>query len=909
MKNLIIILLLFVTVSSYAQNEGTLKTIKVGGIDTAAMLDPYKRSYPRQAVTLVFTTTGTSGASTMSYNSTTGVLTVNIPQYSGGGTNYWTASGNDIYNNNTANVGIGVTSPLQKLDVDGWLKIGTNSGAASPNASAIYSRNDNSQMALYSTATAAHGAYILLNAANPIGHQDSGTVLINYGDWTSTAPLRSLLRFRYVNNGKSFDNLSANNLGYVGINTSSAHNTLSVEPRKYYTGQASQSGATVTGVGTTWTSDMVGDYFKWNSQPFAADRITAVNSTTSITLALDQPVGNASPSDYEILRIGMQVTPLGRVGIGTASPTQALHVTGQARIDSLLTGTGSDSLVVVNNGTLKKVLQSSVTGTGTVTSISSPNSTLSIGTPTTTPTADINLGHANFFTTNQSATIFGVGTGSTTPSSVLHVVETSTSVPRGILADQYNAGTQGSRITMRKARGTFASPTVITTGDVLGSWTTAGHDGSGFIDAAKILVTSTGTIGTNIIPAFMDLQTMNSAGTLTTGLSISSAQAITLPALNATGIVHNSSAGLLSTSLLSLTADVTGILGSTNGGSGINNAGTLTWGSGGTLGTAAYTASTAYRSSTGTTGDLGSWSASNTPSNISAVATGYLLGSQGTSTLPAWLQAATLNTSLTTPLVIGNTTSGGTLTLQSTSNGTKGKVLFGSTTAYDEVNDRVGIGTASPSYKLEVVGTGGSDFVVSRSGVARFIVSGLGSGTMSVAGVEGAMRLGNSGGTLRFITGSTTGDRMYIDASGNVGVGVATPTSILHTTSFATAYTATATSLTLTSAHNVVAITATGQTGTLPTAVGITGRIYTIKLTASGTGTIATTSSQTIDGSTTYSLSAQYKYVTVQSDGTNWNIIANNDMKWFVLLVCLPTLLFSRKKAIVTPLENFKKAA
>jgi hypothetical protein len=88
--------------------------------------------------------------------------------------------------------------------------------------------------------------------------------------------------------------------------------------------------------------------------------------------------------------------------------------------------------------------------------------------------------------------------------------------------------------------------------------------------------------------------------------------------------------------------------------------------------------------------------------------------------------------------------------------------------------------------------------------------------------------------------------------------------------------TATATSLTADANHNTIVVTATGQTITLPTAVGRLGRIYTVKLSASGTGTVATTSSQTIDGSTTYSLSAQYKYVTVQSDNANWHIIANN---------------------------------
>lgn len=65
-------------------------------------------------------------------------------------------------------------------------------------------------------------------------------------------------------------------------------------------------------------------------------------------------------------------------------------------------------------------------------------------------------------------------------------------------------------------------------------------------------------------------------------------------------------------------------------------------------------------------------------------------------------------------------------------------------------------------------------------------------------------------------------------------------------------------------------------TVTLPTAVGIADREYLIKNTGSGTITIATTSSQTIDGSTTQSLATQYKYIRVKSDGAAWYIIANN---------------------------------
>jgi hypothetical protein len=74
----------------------------------------------------------------------------------------------------------------------------------------------------------------------------------------------------------------------------------------------------------------------------------------------------------------------------------------------------------------------------------------------------------------------------------------------------------------------------------------------------------------------------------------------------------------------------------------------------------------------------------------------------------------------------------------------------------------------------------------------------------------------------------------------------------------------------------LVNVTSGTFTATLPTAVGCTGKNYVLKNSGTGTITIATTSSQTIDGATTYSLNAQYKYLHVVSNGSNWIIIANN---------------------------------
>jgi hypothetical protein len=83
-------------------------------------------------------------------------------------------------------------------------------------------------------------------------------------------------------------------------------------------------------------------------------------------------------------------------------------------------------------------------------------------------------------------------------------------------------------------------------------------------------------------------------------------------------------------------------------------------------------------------------------------------------------------------------------------------------------------------------------------------------------------------------------------------------------------------SYTLTTDDFMVEVTATGTTQTLPDATACLRREYLVKLTASGSCTVNTTSSQTIDGATTYSLSAQYKYLRVKSNGVNWLVIGNN---------------------------------
>jgi hypothetical protein len=60
----------------------------------------------------------------------------------------------------------------------------------------------------------------------------------------------------------------------------------------------------------------------------------------------------------------------------------------------------------------------------------------------------------------------------------------------------------------------------------------------------------------------------------------------------------------------------------------------------------------------------------------------------------------------------------------------------------------------------------------------------------------------------------------------------------------------------------------------LPTAVGISGRIYHVKKNTSGSSVnVVASGSQTIDGSGSAVITSLYSSVMVVSDGTNWNII------------------------------------
>jgi hypothetical protein len=192
----------------------------------------------------------------------------------------------------------------------------------------------------------------------------------------------------------------------------------------------------------------------------------------------------------------------------------------------------------------------------------------------------------------------------------------------------------------------------------------------------------------------------------------------------------------------------------------------------------------------------------------------------------------------------------------------------------------VGVGTTAPAAMLSVGSS--SQFQVSSSGdLAK--INDVAYGWPASQGGAGTVLSNDGSGTLSWTAAAAqwaaSGSDIYY-SSGKTGIGTSTPTSSLHVAgSLAVQLAAKTANYTLTAADNVILGNASGGsfTLTLPTAVGIAGRTYTLKKVDSSVNaiTVATTSAQTIDSSSTWSLSNQYQYVMVISDGANWSVIGS----------------------------------
>ena len=130
----------------------------------------------------------------------------------------------------------------------------------------------------------------------------------------------------------------------------------------------------------------------------------------------------------------------------------------------------------------------------------------------------------------------------------------------------------------------------------------------------------------------------------------------------------------------------------------------------------------------------------------------------------------------------------------------------------------------------------------------------------------------------RFITSAVLLSCSVISFA-QVGVGTTSPNSTLDVRgSMSGNYRSFSSSTTAGSDYTLIFTGTSAATLTLPDASAITGRVYWIKSVSSNasTLTIATTSSQTIDGAASWSISQTNKVVSLVSNGSNWYTVSES---------------------------------
>jgi hypothetical protein len=217
-------------------------------------------------------------------------------------------------------VGIGTTTPTSQLSNTATQINSFNLQSAST-ATGLSWANTNIGWAgaFFSTSNGLNIKSSASTRANTILEVGSGTTSqTNLAGGSGSSP-----RFQIYGDGTAsfFNNL--------GIKTQAPINSLSVQNLQYATGTASQTGNTITGVGTAWTSAMHGSQFIFQDASgniVNAGTITSVNSATSITVTTSQTVASGN---YQIQFTGLQATSTGTVGIGVATPASTLDIQNQ----------------------------------------------------------------------------------------------------------------------------------------------------------------------------------------------------------------------------------------------------------------------------------------------------------------------------------------------------------------------------------------------------------------------------------------------------------------------------------------------------------------------------------------------------------------------------------------------------
>lgn len=258
---------------------------------------------------------------------------------------------------------------------------------------------------------------------------------------------------------------------------------------------------------------------------------------------------------------------------------------------------------------------------------------------------------------------------------------------------------------------------------------------------------------------------------------------------------------------------------------------------------------------------------------------------------------------ISSSVIDGTTTASGTLTLQGTSNATKGKIIFGTQTAYDHANDRFGIGTASPTEKLHVTDNinaavnglvqntnSGIDaqasWQVKNNGGLQAKLLMFSSGATSYGSIvanSGAIYTTATGGFTTMVdanadyrvatgTGAPAAVRMTVTAAGNVGIGL-TPTTDKLEVAGNVSLTTAGNKLKIATGTNASVGTATLSSGTVTvstTAVTASSKIFLTDATTGALTNIGTPTVGTIVAGTSFVINSSN---VLDTSNINWLII------------------------------------
>ena len=538
----------------------------------------------------------------------------------------------------------------------------------------------------------------------------------------------------------------------------------------------------------------------------------------------------------------MRIDGNGNVGIGTNNPSYKLQVLAASNplyLSGLQNGANTDSVLTINNGVVKKLNASAISG-------------------------------SNWSLTGNAGTTAGTNFIGTTDAQAFVVKENSTQVGRfeansialGNNAAVNNAGNSyaigsGATISFNKNHAyAFGSGATVSADSSFAIGIGASSNGNNSVaigNAAAANNTNSVAIGKNAVTAFG----------ITSAIAVGNAAISN--STNAIAIGTGASTGFSLTNPVAIGA---GALVNGSNGVAIGNGANIGFVSNATvLGAGASAATTANNST-----------AIGYNTNISK-SDEIILGNMASTALSVGIGTENFSGTNREKLLVdaGTTTS---------VNAIVGKGTIDSYLQLNIQNNSAGVSASSDVVATANNGNETSNYVdmgINGGNYSGGIMGAANDGYLYTMGNNFLLGTGNASKSLVFMTGGTsqaTNERMRIDGNGNVGIGTNAPTSTMQVAgSVALSITTKTATYTATASDHTILCNNTGGAITinLPAAAGCSGRVYVIKK-ISGillNVTIDPNASETIDGVLTRVLTTQYESIIIQCDGTSWFILSN----------------------------------